>query len=110
MISASPGYEKEFRMNKYLERIHALALRCFEGEAVNIYLFGSWARGTMKHSSDVDLAIEGKGRDVAPKIASLREELEESTIPYRVDVVDMSRAAEALCEEIRREGILWKKA
>lgn len=95
-------------MNKYLERIRALALRSFEGEAVSIYLFGSWARGTMKHSSDVDLAIEG--RDVAPKIASLREELEESTIPYRVDVVDMSRAAEALCEEIRREGILWKKA
>ena len=97
-------------MNKYLEKIRALALESFEGETVSIYLFGSWARGTMRHGSDVDLAIEGGGKDVAKKIAGLREELEESTIPYRVDVVDMSRAAEALCEEIRREGILWKKA
>lgn len=27
-----------------------------------------------------------------------------------VDVVDMSNAADTLCEEIRREGIVWKKA
>lgn len=97
-------------MNVYLERIRSLALKVFAAEGVNIYLFGSWARGTMRHSSDVDLAIEGTGSEVTRKIASLREQLEESTIPYRVDVVDMTQAAEALCDEIRREGILWKKA
>ena len=97
-------------MNIYLERIRRLVLKVFEAEGVNIYLFGSWARGTMRHSSDVDLAIEGTGSEVSRKIALLREELEESTIPYRVDVVDMSQAAQVLCEEIRREGILWKKA
>jgi len=58
----------------------------------------------------VDIAVEGMAGDISAKIAALCEELEESTIPYQVDVVDMARASEVLCEEIRREGILWKKA
>ena len=97
-------------MNAYLERIRDFALKIMAEEQVNVYLFGSWARGTARHSSDVDIAVEGTVGDISPKIAALREVLEESTIPYRVDVVDMARASEVLCEEIRREGILWKKA
>lgn len=97
-------------MNHYLEKIRDIVLKNMENEPVDIYLFGSWARGSMRHSSDVDIAVDGKETDVSAKISALREELEESTIPYRVDVVDMERASEVLCEEIRREGILWKKA
>lgn len=97
-------------MNAYLERIRDFALKAMEDEKANIYLFGSWARGSARHSSDVDIAVEGMVGDISAKIAALREELEESTIPYQVDVVDMARASEVLCEEIRREGILWKKA
>jgi hypothetical protein len=55
----------------------------------------------------VDVAVEFSGTPNERKIADLREQLEESTIPYRVDIVDMSRAAESLREEIRRDGIRW---
>jgi len=97
-------------MNAYLERIRDVVLKAMKDENANIYLFGSWARGNARHSSDVDIAVEGMAGDISAKIAALREDLEESTIPYQVDVVDMSRASEVLCEEIRREGILWKNA
>lgn len=92
-------------MNIYIDRIRQMVLPVLADEKANIYLFGSWARGTARHGSDV--AVEFLGVPNERKIADLREQLEESTIPYRVDIVDMSRAAESLREEIRKDGIRW---
>ena len=94
--------------NRYLEKIRLLTMKVMNGENTKIYLFGSWARGTAKHHSDVDIAIEYKEASNKRKIADLREILEESNIPYSVDVVDMKFAAEDLCREIKKEGILWR--
>ena len=94
-------------MNIYIDRIRQLVLSALADENVNVYLFGSWARSTARHGSDVDVAVEFIGASNERKIADLREQLEESTIPYRVDIVDMSRAAETLREEIRKDGIRW---
>ena len=95
-------------MNKYVERIKALVLKEMDGEPASVYLFGSWARGTQRHSSVVDVAIEYHGASNWQKIEELREALDESTIPYRVDVVDMQNASEALVREIRKDGIVWR--
>lgn len=40
-------------------------------------------------------------------LARLREALEESTIPYRVDVVDLSEADAAFRDRVHREGVVW---
>jgi hypothetical protein len=40
-------------------------------------------------------------------LASLREALEESTIPNRVDVVDLAETDAAFRDRVHREGILW---
>ena len=61
-----------------------------------------------KRSSDIDIAIEGN-IDISYEITLLREKLEESTIPRRIDVVDMHHAGKALCQRIRKEGIVWKE-
>ena len=74
---------------------------------MRIYLFGSWARGEAKRSSDVDIAIESR-EDMSFLIGEFREALENSCIVYNVDVVDMNFAAESLCKKIREEGIVWK--
>lgn len=96
-------------MNEYVKKVKELVLNCMMDEPVHIYLFGSWARGTARHGSDVDVAVEYPvGVSGALKIGELRERLEESTIPYRVDVVDMQRASQSLLEEIRKDGIRWK--
>ena len=93
--------------NKYLLRIREMALAHFKDTPTKIYLFGSWARGTQRRSSDVDIAIKCDSPEARQKIADLRESLEESTIPYRVDVVDMNFASEAILEEIQKDGIAW---
>lgn len=94
-------------MNVYIDRIRQLVMSVLADEDAKVYLFGSWARGTARHGSDVDVAVEFLDTANEGKIVELRERLEESTIPYRVDVVDMNFAAESLREEIKREGIRW---
>jgi len=93
---------------KYIERIKALVLQELHGEDASVFLFGSWARGEQRRSSDVDVAVEYHGLSNRQKIAHLREALEESTIPYRVDVVDVQDTSAALVKEIRKDGIVWK--
>jgi hypothetical protein len=40
--------------------------------------------------------------------AELQDEIEESTIPYDVDLVNLKTADPALVEEVRREGVKWR--
>lgn len=94
--------------NTLIQRVKAIVLQHFSTQNVRIYLFGSWARGEQKRSSDIDIAIEGN-KDISYEITLLREKLEESTIPRRIDVVDMHYAGKALCQRIRKEGIVWKE-
>ena len=91
----------------YLEKTRQLVNEFMSGEDAKIYLFGSRARGDFRRSSDVDIAIEYAGKSNRIKIDDLRDFLEESTIPYRVDVVDMQFASENIIKAIRRDGILW---
>ena len=94
-------------MNEYVLEAKAFTLKFWQNQPVRIYLFGSWARGEAKRSSDVDIAIESR-EDMSFLIGEFREALENSCIVYNVDVVDMNFAAESLCKKIREEGIVWK--
>ena len=94
-------------MNEYVLEAKEFTLKFWQNQPVRIYLFGSWARGEAKRSSDVDIAIES-GEDMSFLIGEFREALENSCIIYNVDVVDMNFAAESLCKKIREEGIVWK--
>ena len=78
------------------------------GTGVRAWLFGSRARGDHRPFSDVDIALQApKGAVPAQHLAALRAAFEESRIPYRVDLVDLARADEALAKEVRAEGLPW---
>ena len=73
---------------------------------VDIYLFGSRAKGKETPYSDVDIAI--KSSDLNPKdLAWIRFMIEESNFPYKVDLIDLSKAP-YLGEIIEKEGIRWQ--
>lgn len=78
-----------------------------QGESVRVYLFGSWARQEEKRSSDIDIAVSYDESQTSLDWNSLVERVEESTIPYRVQLVKTQDANQALIEEIEREGIVW---
>lgn len=54
------------------------------------FIFGSWAIGDNRKFSDIDIGIESKRKLSFHLIARLREDFEESNLPYAVDVVDFS--------------------
>lgn len=70
----------------------------------HILLFGSRALGTHKRASDIDIALKG---DIPLwLIARLKDELEESTLPYTCDILSYERAPKELKEHIDQNAIL----
>ncbi len=69
-----------------------------------IYLFGSRARGDESMHSDIDIAIDGDA--LSSRISQARFALEESLVPYKIDLVDLSKAS-YLKGIIQKEGIVW---
>lgn len=80
------------------------------GEAgVDVYLFGSRARGDARPTSDIDIALDAHGRPVpATLMAKLRDRLESSLVPFEVDLVDLCTASETLRRRVLEEGRRWK--
>lgn len=72
-----------------------------------LVLFGSRARGDARPRSDIDLAVRSEQPIAAATLAQLRDALEESQVPFRIDLVDYARASVQLREAIDREGIAW---
>jgi len=91
-----------------LAKVRDLIANELGGYDAQIYLFGSWAKCKERRTSDIDIAIQHDGR-ISPYIfTQIRFLLEESTIPYRVDVVNLRTAGSVLAEKVKKEGILWK--
>ena len=66
-----------------------------------VLAFGSRVNGTSTRTSDLDLALRGAARLGIARIALLKEVFEESTLPFRVDLVDWHDASP---EPIRKPG------
>ncbi len=90
-----------------LAEVRRIVNEMLKEKGVSVYLFGSWARGEATHCSDIDLAIESSSPLSPGVLAHLRERLEESHVPYRVDVVDLQKADPAFRQRVLEEGISW---
>jgi len=94
-----------------LKLLKDMAKGVFKGEEVTVFLFGSRARGDYLETSDVDVAIISKGEVNKSKVALFRERIEDSNIPYKVDVVDLSQAPREFTDKVLKEGVLvWKSS
>ena len=92
---------------RWLSTIREIASRTFTDHEVDLYLFGSRARGASRTASDIDVAVDAHAPLPIGALPHFREALEESTIPVRIDVVDLAEAGEKFRERVRREGIRW---
>jgi hypothetical protein len=103
----SPEPDTAATADPLLERVRAIVLDILRPYGGTAYLFGSWASGTRHRTSDIDVAIETPKPLPGGVLARLREALEESSVPYRVDVVDLADADPDFRERVRREGTRW---
>ncbi len=73
-----------------------------------VYLFGSWVRGEENQGSDIDIGIWYDNPLPSGTLSCLREALEESTIPYAVDLVDLTQTNSDFRQAVLEEAELWK--
>lgn len=92
---------------RWLEQVRAIATRILLPYDVDLYLFGSRARGDARVASDIDLGLDPKGEFPSSVLVRLEEEFDESTVPVEVDLVDLRGAGETLRAKARSEGIRW---
>ncbi|WP_409967407.1 nucleotidyltransferase domain-containing protein [Bengtsoniella intestinalis] len=72
--------------------------------AQRIYLFGSYARGDMTDTSDIDLRID-KGQIRGLQLASLLLDLEEA-LGMRVDLIPTTSLNQAFLDSIQENEVL----
>ena len=98
----------------YLSPIKAILDQAFSaryseaGFDCRIYLFGSRATDQYQDASDFDIGVLAS-KDISRELGIARELLEDSTIPFTVDLVDLGAASEEFARRVEQEGILlWK--
>ena len=92
-----------------IEELRQMVLDALSGHDAAVWLFGSCARGNVRQHSDIDIAIFPREDLASGFFAELAADIEESPIPYDVDLVDLRRADPALVDEVRREGVKWRE-
>lgn len=97
-MATDPRYIREVR------RIVAEGLKAYPAE---VYWFGSRATGSEHRYSDVDIGVLPLQEIPAGVWLDLQERLEESWVPYSVDLVDLIKVAPAFQRRVLTEGIRW---
>lgn len=90
---------------KTVEDLKQFLKEIFKEENVKVYLFGSRAEERNTEHSDIDLAFESD-KDINKKLSQLKYILEESNLPYKVDIVDL-KSASYLRKTVKEKGKRW---
>jgi predicted nucleotidyltransferase len=95
-------------LQRALDNVRHIVLNHLADRQARVYLFGSCARGDVNRLSDIDVAIEPLEPLPGSVLSDIREDLEESTVPYFVDVVDLSTVNSEFRARVLRDGVIWK--
>ena len=90
-----------------LEEVRRIVTERLKGCEAMVVLFGSRASGSARVASDIDVAVLPRHALPTGVLGGIREALEESHVPYRVDVVDLSLVDPAFRERVLETGVIW---
>ena len=90
-----------------LKLVRQLVLGGLGDAPARVYLFGSRATGHARPTSDIDVAVWPLEELPVGTLSLIREALEESLIPFTVDLVDLRDTDEMFRARVMKEGIAW---
>lgn len=91
-----------------LEQEHADIIRSVIQKhcpSAQVTLFGSRAKNTASATSDIDIAINTNASIPLKKLTLINSELNESDIPYLVDIIDWNRVSKEFQKNIIASAI-----
>jgi predicted nucleotidyltransferase len=78
-----------------IQEIKTIIFNYLSGYEFESFIFGSWATGTARENSDIDLGIKISAGSLDDKVfENLKNAFIESDIPYYIDVVDFNHTSE----------------
>lgn len=88
------------------EFINTTLIQPLKDYGVRVWIFGSRAKGTQKKFSDLDVLYE-LGPHVLPKnmLSDIVEKLEESTLPIKIDIVEIANLAESYRSDVMKTRV-----
>jgi hypothetical protein len=92
-----------------IEELRRMVLDALGDHDAEVWLFGSCARDDTRQHSDIDIAVLPRDKLPTGFFGELDADIEESTIPYNVEIVDLSGAEQKFIDAVRREGIAWRR-
>lgn len=72
-----------------------------------VWLFGSRARNQEGRGSDIDLALDNGQKIPWEIITRMLVDIDETTLPMKVDLIDLYTVDEDFKKQALSEGILW---
>ena len=106
MRTRPEGISKEdiSHVREIARQVASIVRRVTGDRSFQVLLFGSWAEGTARPRSDVDIAIDGT-TPVDPKhLAEIRDACDRMATLFTVDLVDLARTSEQFREGVRRNA------
>ncbi len=95
-------------MKNHLSELKKFVVDFLKNEQVKIVLFGSRARKKNQSFSDVDIGLIPYKEFNEKKITFLKEMIENSNIPYKVEIVNFNETSKDFKNEALKETITWK--
>lgn len=92
-----------------IEELKRMVLDALGDRNAEVWLFGSCARDKIRNASDIDIGILPREQLPVGFFGELEASIEESTVPYHVDLVDLSRVNPHWLATIRSEGVNWRE-
>lgn len=74
-----------------------------------VWAFGSRAKWTAKTYSDLDLAILGDEPLLPNQLSALQDDFSESSLPWKVDVVEWARLSDSFKQVIKRDHVVVQR-
>ena len=87
------------------KEVDRLAIQPLQLAGATVYVFGSRARGDHRQNSDLDLLFEMKDKLKLFELGSIKDALEDSSIPVKVDLVDLDDVAESYLKGILKDRV-----
>jgi len=98
-------------MDNYIQLAKKIVLSCIGTEPYTVFLFGSRAVSENAGMSDIDIGIlERKNKRLPVELKlSILEALEESVIPFPIDLVDFSTVSPDFKRVAMKKVVIWKE-
>ena len=94
--------------HNYLDITKNIVLQHIANNNFKVFLFGSRACGNEKKMSDIDIGILGNEKFPLQLKFEIQEAIEESIVPFKVDIIDFFNVDGNFKEEALKKIVEWK--